>query len=264
LERHKTGGATLIIRRVEILRRRMMSESTRVCEICHQVKELDEMLPLDWIRGTVGALLHRQHPDCNLEGFICLDDLSHLRSSYVDDVMATQKGELSALEAQVARSLQEHVIASRDLNSQFDRTLSFGERVSDRVASFGGSWGFILSFVGALIGWIIVNSILLSHPFDPAPFILLNLILSCVAALQAPVIMMSQNRQNNKDRLSAENDYRTNLKAELEIQHLHEKIDFLLLNQMQRLLEIQDVQLELMQEIVAKNGTKTQSNSAQT
>src|SRR5207253_1421499 len=124
------------------------------------------------------------------------------------------------------------------------------KRLSDHIASFGGSWRFISLFGAVLFGWIILNAILLlNRGFDPYPFILLNLILSCLAAIQAPIIMMSQNRAEARDRLRAENDYKVNLKAELEIRHLHEKIDHLLRRQYNRLFEIQQIQIELLQEI---------------
>ena len=131
--------------------------------------------------------------------------------------------------------------------------LTFGQRLSDRIASFGGSWRFIILFGAVLFGWIILNAIfLLNRGFDPYPFILLNLILSCLAAIQAPIIMMSQNRAEARDRLRAENDYEINLKAELEIRHLHEKIDHLLRRQYNRLFEIQQIQIELLEELGRK------------
>jgi uncharacterized membrane protein len=128
--------------------------------------------------------------------------------------------------------------------------LNVGQRIADRVASFGGSWTFILSFFLFLILWIAVNLINFSHKtFDPYPFILLNLILSCLAAIQAPVIMMSQNRQEQKDRERAKKDFVINLKAELEIRILHEKLDHLIMHQQQELIEIQKIQVDIMNEI---------------
>jgi uncharacterized membrane protein len=162
-------------------------------------------------------------------------------------------GELSALDHEVIESLQQHEILSSDISKQFETKLTFGERLSDRIASFGGSWKFLITFFSILVVWIIINGVLLMiHAFDPYPFILLNLILSCLAAVQAPVIMMSQNRVEARDRLRAENDYKVNLKAELEIRHLHEKIDHLLRGQYNRLFEIQQIQIELLEEIGRK------------
>ena len=128
--------------------------------------------------------------------------------------------------------------------------MTFGQRLSDKIASFGGSWKFIIIFFFILVFWISVNSLILAFkPFDPYPFILLNLILSCLAAIQAPIIMMSQNRQEAKDRLRASHDYQINLKAELEIRQLHQKLDHLLSRQWERLVEIQEVQIELLNEM---------------
>jgi uncharacterized membrane protein len=158
-------------------------------------------------------------------------------------VLEKEKGELSALEEQIINSLKEQELLSKNINIEFDLQLPYGERLADRLADFAGSWSFITIFFGVLLLWIAINTIVLIwRPFDPYPFILLNLILSCLAAMQAPVIMMSQNRQETKDRLRAEHDYQVNLKAELEIRNLHDKLDHLLTNQWQRLLEIQEMQ----------------------
>jgi uncharacterized membrane protein len=140
---------------------------------------------------------------------------------------------------------------AKDPNKEFDAQSTFGERVADRVAAFGGSWTFIGIFLGTLVLWMLVN-LRTSRPFDPFPFILLNLMLSCIAALQAPVIMMSQNRQAAKDRNDAQNDYRVNLNAEMQILALHAKMDDLRASQLQELIEIQRRQLELLEELTRK------------
>ena len=159
-------------------------------------------------------------------------------------------GELTALDHEVIKSLQQHELLSENIEKQFEGKLSFGERLSDHIAEFGGSWRFIIIFGAVLFGWIALNvAVLASRAYDPYPFILLNLILSCLAAIQAPIIMMSQNRAEARDRLRAEYDYKINLKAELEIRHLHEKIDHLLRRQYNRLLEIQQIQIELLEEL---------------
>ena len=149
--------------------------------------------------------------------------------------------------------MRRHETVGRDVDAAFDERRTFGQRVSDHIATFGGSWTFILSFFAFLVVWMAINvAIGLTQAFDPYPFILLNLVLSCLAAIQAPIIIMSQKRQEARDRLRAENDYRVNLKAELEIRHLHEKIDHLLTKQWERLAEIQQIQLELLQELTAR------------
>ena len=210
-------------------------QETVLCQICKELKKLNEVIPVQLIRESIVKTIRKTHPDWSTSGFICISDLNHFRTEYVQDILETEKGEISTLEEQVVKSLEEHELLSENINIEFDRQLTFGERLADRIAEFGGSWRFITIFLGILFLWIAINSvILIFKPFDPYPFILLNLILSCLAAIQAPIIMMSQNRQEDKDRLQAEHDYRINLKAELEIRHLHEKIDHLLMNQWQR------------------------------
>jgi uncharacterized membrane protein len=156
---------------------------------------------------------------------------------------------LSLLEKQVLDALHHNQTISDDVDQSVEETLTYGQRLADRIAEFGGSWTFIISFFAVLFTWIAANVYLFTKPFDPYPFILLNLILSCLAALQAPVIMMSQNRQEEKDRERSRHDYQVNLKAELEIRMLHEKMDHLILNQQQRLFEIQQIQVEMLKDI---------------
>ena len=166
----------------------------------------------------------------------------------MESTLKLETGEIGEVERQVLEALRNNEIISLGLDNSEKKT-TFGNRVSDKIASFGGSWKFIIGFLFVLFIWLIINSgILLARPFDPYPFIFLNLVLSCVAALQAPIIMMSQNRQAAKDRIRAESDYKTNLKAELEIRHLHIKLDQLLTHQWHKLLEIQQLQLDIMNE----------------
>ncbi|TWU26766.1 hypothetical protein Pla52o_06210 [Novipirellula galeiformis] len=223
------------------------------CSICKKKFPLAEVTPSRLVRPAMAALIVADHPDWDRDSYGCHNDLNHYRSLYMQDILTAEKGELSSLEKEVLDSLREHDILTQNLNETVDEEATLGQRLADRVATFGGSWTFILFFASVLIVWITINSIaLLSKPFDPFPFILLNLVLSCLAAIQAPVIMMSQNRQEAKDRLRSENDYRVNLKAELEIRHLHSKLDLLLTHQWQRLLEIQQVQTGLLEELENK------------
>jgi uncharacterized membrane protein len=216
-------------------------------------KKLNELSPAAVVREPIVEIIKKTNPDWSPSGFICTTDLNRFREEYVKDVLAKGKHEVSILEEQVIKSLKEHELLSTDINAEFDRKLTLGERMADRMAEYAGSWRFISIFMVVLFIWIIINTaVLINKPFDPYPFILLNLILSCIAAIQAPIIMMSQNRQEAKDRLRSEHDYRINLKSELEIRHLHEKIDHLLMTQWQRLLEIQEVQTELIEEVARK------------
>jgi uncharacterized membrane protein len=221
-----------------------------ICEICKKPKSPHGGMIAEVLRPSLLESIRKKFPDLDVKAFICSDHLGEFRRDYVKNVLEEEIGELSALDQEVIESLQQHEILSADISKQFERKLTFGERLSDHIAEFGGSWKFIILFGVVLIGWIVLNAVfLLSRAFDPYPFILLNLILSCLAAIQAPIIMMSQNRAEVRDRLRAENDYKVNLKAELEIRHLHEKIDHLLQRQYNRLFEIQQIQIELLEEI---------------
>jgi uncharacterized membrane protein len=220
-----------------------------VCQICGKETALHSAIPGDVIRESLRATIRKRKPDWPGTGYVCREDMDHFRVEHVQDLLEQDKGDLGELEKQVIKSMQEEDLLSRNLNAEFDQKLTGGQKLADKMADVAGSWGFITGFLLVLVGWIAVNSIyLLRRPFDPFPFILLNLVLSCIAALQAPVIMMSQNRQESKDRLRAEHDYRINLKAELEIRTLNGKIDQLITHQWQRLLEIQEIQLELLEE----------------
>jgi len=166
--------------------------------------------------------------------------------------LAERVQHLSERERRVIAHLIHHKTVSRDSNAVFDSGMTFGQRVADRVAAFGGSWTFILLFLGFMGFWLLYNSA--GKSFDPFPFILLNLILSMLAALQAPVIMMSQNRQAVKDRMDAQHDYEINMKAELEILALHSKLDHLREQQWVTLIELQERQLAMLGKLVAKLG----------
>jgi len=173
---------------------------------------------------------------------------------YVKQLMETENQQIAKLHKIVRESLEEESLLTRKLLEEDDQKKStYGERVADKVATFGGSWTFIISFGVVLLCWITLNSVFLARDaFDPFPYILLNLVLSCIAAMQAPVIMMSQNRKEAKDRERAENDYLINLKSEIEIRQLHQKIDLSIVDQYQHLCEIQQKQLEMLIEIQGK------------
>ncbi len=224
-----------------------------VCQICGEQKRLFDMIPADLVREPVLHLIQEHHPDWKTDGYICVKDLNKFRAQYIKNVIETDKGELTDLEEEVLNRMREHEILSENINIEFDRQLTRGEKLADIIAGFGGSWLFIIIFCSVILSWVVVNTLaIISRPFDPYPYILLNLVLSCLAAIQAPVIMMSQNRQEARDRIRAENDYRINLKAELEIRHLHEKMDHLLMKQWERLLEIQEVQMDIMEELSSR------------
>jgi uncharacterized membrane protein len=166
--------------------------------------------------------------------------------------------ELSATERMVLSAAKQRNLVSRDVNEAFSGKLTFGQRLADKVAEFGGSWSFIIAFALVLAAWAALNTLVLDHPFDAYPFIFLNLILSMVAAIQAPIIMMSQNRQAARDRLDAAHDYEINLKAEIEIMALHEKLDGLRNQQIAALLQRQQEQIELLTRLLREGGSLRQ------
>ena len=174
---------------------------------------------------------------------------SHLQHQYLEKILSTEDEHLRKLHQLVADAIEEQELIVQNLLHPAKETFSRGQRVADKVATFGGSWTFIISFGVILFCWITMNVILATKAFDPYPFILLNLVLSCIAALQAPVIMMSQNRKEEKDRKRAENDYLINLKAEIEVRNLHQKMNLLMEEQFNSLLEIQRYQTELLEDI---------------
>ncbi len=218
------------------------------CIVCNEPKEGSAMVPGALVRPALAEFITKEFPAWTRSMPICTDCLNRFRTEFVLDALKEETGELSELNAQVARSLRENELMSADPGKLFEGRLTLGERIADRVAMFGGSWRFIILFGGIIVVWTATNTVLALGAFDPYPFILLNLLLSCLAALQAPVIMMSQNRQEAKDRMRGEHDYRVNLKAELEIRQLHDKIDLLLTHQWQKLLEIQAIQMEMIRE----------------
>lgn len=228
------------------------------CPLCKLNRPMSEGRPPELVHRPVRDLIKKEHPDWGPENIICYSCLRKYRMEYVEDTLEAQKGQLTALEDDVLDSLKDQEILSRNINPEFEQELTFGEHLADKVADFGGSWRFIIIFVVFMAIWISVNTaVLLGRPFDPYPYILLNLILSCLAAVQAPIIMMSQNRLEAKDRLRSEHDYQVNLKAEIEIRQLHIKIDQLLNHSWSRLLEIQQIQIDMMEELAEKRGRRS-------
>jgi uncharacterized membrane protein len=202
------------------------------------------------IRHGILRLIQKENPNFSRENYLSQSELNLYREKYITEYLVKEIGELSDLEKSVLNSLSKNTTLTNKLEEE-DQKLTFGERIADKVASFGGSWTFIISFSLFIFLWISINVFwFLNKGFDPYPFILLNLILSCIAAFQAPVIMMSQNRQEDKDRQRAKKDYMINLKAELEIRSLQEKIDHFIMYQQQELLEIQKIQVEMINDIL--------------
>lgn len=220
---------------------------------------VSEKVSAKTIRHSILDLIQKDYPQFSRESYISLSELNDYRKKAISDYLVKEIGELTELEKTVLTSVTNNNTLTDKIDVDDKQILTAGQRIADKVASFGGSWTFIISFGVFIAIWISTNIFwLVNKGFDPYPFILLNLILSCLAALQAPVIMMSQNRQEEKDRDRSKKDYMINLKSELEIRTLHEKIDHFIMDQQQELLELQKIQIDMMNDILKqvekKNG----------
>jgi uncharacterized membrane protein len=220
---------------------------------------ISERVSAKTVRHSVLDLILKENPEFTHDSYLALSELNSYREKAISDYLTKEIGELTELEKTVLTSVTNNETLTDKLEGDDNKVLTVGQNIADKVASFGGSWTFIISFGVFIFLWITLNIVwLVNKGFDPYPFILLNLILSCLAALQAPVIMMSQNRQEEKDRERAKKDYMINLKSELEIRTLHEKMDHFIMDQQQELLEIQKVQIDMMTDILKqiekKNG----------
>lgn len=204
------------------------------------------------IRQSLIEIIQQDHPDFTVDKHLSISELDSYREKYIKSFMTKQVGEITELEKPVLDSLIDKSTITDKLDGE-DMSLTFGQKIADQVASFGGSWTFIILFFVFLFMWLGINVFWLANKgFDPYPFILLNLILSSLAAIQAPIIMMSQNRQEDKDRERAKKDYMVNLKSELEIKMLHEKIDHLIINEQQDILKVHNAQLDILNDILER------------
>ena len=214
---------------------------------------ISEKVSAKTIRHSILDLIQRENHQFTHESYLSISELNKYREKAISDYLVKEIGELTELEKTVLTSLNNNNTLTDKIDGEKKQILTTGQRIADKVASFGGSWTFIISFGVFIFIWISINIFwLVNKGFDPYPFILLNLILSCLAALQAPVIMMSQNRQEEKDRDRAKKDYMINLKAEMEVRSLHQKIDLLIEEQIKILFESQARQLELLKNIEDK------------
>lgn len=215
----------------------------------NKAKDL-EMVKLAAVEEEVQAFILKANPQLTVESVISYPQLLNYRLEYVRSLLANETLKSNQLHELIEKQLKNNEVVADNLNKTIAEKLTLGQKTADGIAKFGGSWPFIFIFIFILVTWIVLNTIaVFFQPFDKYPFILLNLALSCLAAIQAPIIMMSQNRQEDRDRQQAKNDYKVNLKAEIEINLLHEKVDYLITEQWQHLVEIQNVQLELLGEL---------------
>jgi uncharacterized membrane protein len=203
------------------------------------------------IREGIFKLIKADHPEFDLDCYITLYELNTYRRHYLGLLVEQERGELDVIDKDVMTALKNNSILTENIEDDIDERLTVGQQLADKIATFGGSWTFIITFFTFILLWICANIwLLITKPFDPYPFILLNLILSCLASIQAPIIMMSQNRQEQKDRVRSEHDYKINLRAELEIKLLSEKIDHMIVSQNSRLIEIQQIQTDYLEDLM--------------
>jgi len=228
-----------------------------ICAITNKKCDLSNCSRLDSVSLPIKNLIKLNYPYLIDDSYISIEQIVLFRKQYLNNLIENERGEIDVLERNVIDSISKNQILTENIETDLAEQLTVGERLADKIAFFGGSWGFIIFFFAFILVWMMINVVVFTtKPFDPYPFILLNLILSCIAAIQAPIIMMSQNRKEQKDRKRSENDYKINLKAELEIQLLHEKLDHLMIHQNKKLLEIQQIQVEFFEDALKQINAK--------
>lgn len=215
---------------------------------------------LKTIDTDIRSFILQKNKKLTIESQIPFITFMNYHFEYIKEKIIQDQNETKKINQEMLEQLKNKQIISQNLNTTINQKATFGQKSADAIAKFGGSWPFIFLFVVILGSWILLNTLhFLGLSFDRYPFILLNLVLSCLAAIQAPIIMMSQNRQATRDRIAADHDYQTNLKAELEISLLHEKIDYLMSQQWQQMLELQQLQIELLTQLnkkISRNDQK--------
>lgn len=226
---------------------------TAVCIVDQQRYQVVDGMRLEELETSLRQMILKDFPQAHNSSFICSEHLVHYRLAKMDAMIENDYQQNDKVNAQLSKILANHTYRVVDVNSELESSLTFGQRVADGVARFGGSWAFIISFVVVMLVWMLLNVLpIFSHHFDPYPFILLNLFLSMVAAIQAPLIMMSQNRAAEYDRLQAANDFKVNSMSEEEIRVLHSKVDHLIQQDEPNMLEIQKMQTQMLGEIQAQ------------
>lgn len=221
------------------------------CFVSKRPISIEQAYKADLLRENLFSMIKADFPGFTKDDYVSIESLNLYRKKYLESLVAQETGDVDKLQSEVLDAISNKELLSKNIEEDIIEELTLGQRMADKIAEFGGSWTFISLFFSFIVIWIGINVWLIaSRPFDPYPFILLNLLLSCLAAIQAPIIMMSQNRKEQKDRKRSENDYKINLKAELEIKLLHEKVDHLISHQNKRLLEIQEVQADFLEDIL--------------
>ena len=220
------------------------------CSLCDSPVDGRKLISPQKMENLILDIIKKDRPEWDAKRGICPTCHEQFRAKKFLGYLEKEYAKISEMEQAVVTQIARRGRVSKLVQQEYEAAMTFGERIADRVAKFGGSWTFIMIFGGVLLVWMAINTwVLVRRPFDPFPFILLNLVLSTLAALQAPVIMMSQNRQAEKDRLQATQDYQINLMAEIEIRDLHDKMDGLRYKQWHELWHMQQRQLELLEHL---------------
>lgn len=228
----------------------MAIKKNQICAICGNRFTLMEGLFLRDLSDLLKEQVLKTNSYAKESSFICLKDLQKLRLAHMQTIIDQDLEMDQEMSSKLKKEMAKDTYVITNINDTIYGKRTTGQKLADAVAKFGGSWGFIIAFTVILVVWMTINVMhLFGAHFDPYPFILLNLFLSCVAAIQAPIIMMSQNRQAERDRFDSENDYKTNMKSEMEIRLLHEKLDQLNEVQWPHILDIQKMQIEVLSEI---------------
>ena len=223
------------------------------CQICKETK--DNLVIAKAIPKALLSYIKKKHVELDDDGHICLQDITGFKENYLNHLITKETDELNDLDSKLEQEIKEKCLLAKNMDIEFDKKRTFGERVADRVASFGGSWTFIGFYLAFLAIWISINVIIYEtqDAFDPFPFTFLNLVLAVITTLEAPIIMMSQNRQSLKDSRKAEHDYLLDLEAELELNALHDKIDHLIIHQVEHFVQNQEMLAEIKSIIETKN-----------
>src|SRR5881397_1581548 len=225
------------------------------CSLCNAPVDGRQLISPQKMENLILDIIKKDRPEWDAKRGICPTCHEQFRAKKFLGYLEKEYAKISEMEQAVVTQIARRGRVSKLVQQEYEAAMTFGERIADRVAKFGGSWTFIMIFGGILLVWMAINTwVLVRRPFDPYPFILLNLVLSTLAALQAPVIMMSQNRQAHKDRMQANQDYEINLMAEIEIRDLHDKLDSLRFKQWHELWHIQKRQIELLEHLCERHA----------
>ena len=226
-----------------------MRKNQHFCVVCHKSFTDQALFPIELLQDSFVKFIQKTHTDCTTNDFICLKDVREYRLAHVHENYTTQNPSISAAERDVLKHFKNRKLIKEQKEH---KSVNLGERWADKVAEFGGSWTFIIIFSIVLFTWIALNSwVIILKPFDVYPYIFLNLILSCLAAIQAPIIMMSQNRQEAKDRIRAEKDYKVNLRAALEIHHINNYLEDMVTTQMSHFKKSIDSHQEIIERVIS-------------